>query len=236
MPAEPRSFDEEHQTKAYAPFAVKQVNVEDRTFSGLASTWEIDLDEEVVEKGAFAKTLSEWRASNGRRIIPLMDWHNRQSVRAAFGRLEEAEETDEGLDSTFSVLKSNDGDEYLARIEQGYLNGLSIGFFPIKTKPETRMVDGEEREIRVIQEVKLMEVSLVVWGANPGALIDPVKEYIYAMKGQLRSCDRDALRTLESEIHSILDPPDEVALIEPDGDRAAALRGMYRHLRTSALA
>ena len=47
-------------------FAVKSVDQKARRFAGLASTWDLDLGNDVIHKGAFAKRLNDWRSAKKR--------------------------------------------------------------------------------------------------------------------------------------------------------------------------
>lgn len=195
-------------TKALAPFEVKASDTDSRTFEGLASTWELDLGGDVIHKGAFARTLREWKASG--RIIPLIDQHNYFSVRHVLGKLLEAEERAEGLWTKWKVTEGQDGDELLHRLRGGMVDGLSIGYETVKADPETR--DGET--IRHLRDVNLIEVSAVIWGMNPGALVvrGSVKSLLDGVEPTaLNDDDRRELRALASRIGSLLRPATDPA-------------------------
>lgn len=194
-------------TKAVTPFVVKAADPERRTFEGLASTWALDLGGDVIHKGAFADTLKEWRASG--RIIPLLDQHNYWSViRDRLGKLVDAKETDEGLWTQWKVFETTAGNDLLALLREGGVDGLSIGFNVTRADWEEN-AESEERRIRHIRAVDLLEVSTVHWGMNPGALID-----LDSVKALLRDVDpttltderRKDLRALASRIGSLLRP------------------------------
>lgn len=193
--------------KAYAPFELKAVDEKARTFTGLASTWDVDLDGDRIQKGAFKKTLKDWQQSEGKKIIPLIDQHNYNSVRAVFGKAESLEETDEGLEGTFSIVPTPDGDEYLSRIKGGYLNGLSIGFQTVQTGKPEPSDEGKSNKVRVITEVRLMEISAVIWGANPEAIVDTsaVKALLKpAHERALTPEEREKLIDVQAEIDGLL--------------------------------
>lgn len=195
--------------KAYRPFELKSVDVDARRFTGLASTWSLDLDGEVIERGAFARSLDHWRGS-AKLIIPLIDQHNYDSVRHVFGKLETAAETDVGLETEFSVVASPEGDEYLARISGGFLNGLSIGFSVVDRVREERVIGGETVTVPVIKELRLMEVSAVIWGANPEALIDLAAAKALLAPARTRTLspeEVEGLRALRGEIDALLPVP-----------------------------
>jgi len=146
---------------------------EDGTFSGHGSVFEIvhpssnfafDLD--VVHKGAFTGTLKEHDKAN--RPVKMLYRH-----RDPLGVYEEVSEDDIGL---FVKGKPNDtmlGRDAIVDMRSRVLDGLSIGFDPIKFDIEE---DKERGLIRHLREIDLGEVSPVIWGANPKALIEEVKE------------------------------------------------------------
>jgi HK97 family phage prohead protease len=158
--------------RAVAAFQVKadSINEAARTFTGLASTWDLDLGGDVIRKGAFKRTLQNWQKSKA--PLPLLDSHNAWStIRAVIGKLEEAEETDEGLVATFSVMDGPDGDEIWRRLKGGYVSGLSIGYRAMKQEAPSEE-DRLKGIWRILTEVKLEEVSVCVWPMNPEARID----------------------------------------------------------------
>src|SRR5688500_388089 len=110
---------DQRRTKSLTPFAVKSVDEASRSFTGLASTWALDLGNDVIHAGAFARTLNAWRS--GGKTIPLIDQHNYGSVRSVVGKMTEAAETGEGLVCTFQVIEGPDGDEIYRRIKGGFV-------------------------------------------------------------------------------------------------------------------
>jgi HK97 family phage prohead protease len=176
-------------TKTAAPFEVKSVDDGARTFRGLASTWDEDLGGDRIVRGAFRKTLSDWKASKGRKPIFLMDQHDYWSIRSVLGKLVSAEETDAGLETEWSVIEGADGDEAMRRIRGGFITGMSIGYSAVKWETE-KVAGGEEWDvIRVLKEVKLYEVSLVIWPMNEGARVDTdsIKSLTAALRDGLLS-------------------------------------------------
>lgn len=167
------------ETKRLAvPFEIKEMDESERTFSGLASTWDMDLGGDIIRRGAFKRTISHWKA--GKRPLPLMDQHRYDSVRDVVGKLVDAEEEEYGLVTTWKVIDGPDGDEVWRRLSGGYVDGLSIGYSPVKqTAP-----DEEERRkgvYRYLDEVKLHEVSVVIWPMNEGARVSSVKTLIQGL-------------------------------------------------------
>lgn len=216
-------------TKALAPFQVKAVDEEERTFTGLASTWQEDLGGDVIHRGAFAKTLQEWKA--GKKVLPLIDQHNYGSVRMVVGKMLEARETADGLEADFEVIDGPDGDEIMRRLKGGYVDGLSIGYRAVKWEIE-ETGDNYYDRIRHLKEVQLYEVSVVIWPMNEGARIDSdsVKAALLALTPEQKAEFR---ALLESE--SDPEPKkDEAAAQEPEtleDDAQSALRQKLLGLR-----
>lgn len=159
--------------RAVARFEIKADSLDegDRTFSGLASTWDLDLGGDVIRQGAFKRTIKNWKASKS--PLPLLDSHNAYStIRAVVGKLEDAEETAEGLIATFSVMDGPDGDEIWRRLKGGYVSGLSIGYRALKQEAPSEE-DRLKGVWRILTEVKLEEISVCVWPMNPDARVDP---------------------------------------------------------------
>lgn len=234
------------ETKALlVPFDVKAGSLDDeaRTFTGLAATWDLDLGGDVIHKGAFRRTLSHWKKS--KKPLPLLDSHNAwSSVRAVIGKMETASETSDGLEVTFSVIDGPDGDEVWRRIKGGFVDGLSIGYRPIKQEAATEQ-EQLEGIWRHLKEVELREVSVVLWPMNPEARVDPGS--MKALTAQLEALQQAAsTRALTDEektelvkLHDdigallalkpegILDiagtPPDADPPSEPEGDEPKGL-------------
>src|SRR5687767_15620327 len=90
----------------YVPlFTTKSIDEEKRTVSGLASAWALDEGGDVITRGAYAKFLTRWRKQPF--VIPLLDQHGYSSTTQVVGKLVTAEETAEGLNVTFDVLKDD---------------------------------------------------------------------------------------------------------------------------------
>lgn len=198
------------------------IDEDERTFTGLASTWDIDLGGDVIHKGAFKQTLNHWRSSEG-RVIPLLDSHNAWgSVRNVLGKMVEAKETDAGLEATFTVIDGPDGDEIWRRLKSGLITGLSIGYRPVKIEMPT---DEEERSgvWRHLKEVELREVSVVLWPMNEGARIDAdsVKGLTAAIaaleaKDALSDEETAELRELHAKIGGMLEPKADSSTEAPE--------------------
>lgn len=132
------------------------------TFAGLLSVYDvIDEYRDVVERGAFTKSLQE----NGGQV-PLLWQHNQDQP---IGVLQLRDGTD-GLEAKGTLLLADEVPQArtaYALLKAGVVRGLSIGFKPIKKKME--------ENIRRLKEIKLYEGSLVTIPANRFALVESVK-------------------------------------------------------------
>lgn len=141
---------------------IKEV-AEDGTFTGIASAYGIeDLDGDVIDKGAFKKTITE------NPIIPILWQHDPHEV-IGEGSVKEWQGKiilDGKLD-----LDDPTAQKAYQKLKKKLIKGLSIGFRTIKSSWE----DVEGRMIRHISELKLWEVSIVTFAALPDAMVTRVK-------------------------------------------------------------
>lgn len=151
--------------RKFVDLALSEVEA-DGTFSGYASLFDaIDLGHDVVERGAFARSLKA-RGAAGIRMLyqhdpaePIGRWTEiREDERGLFvrGRLAEG------------VARSR---EVLALMKSGALDGLSIGFRAVRARADTKS------GIRHIIEADLWEISVVTFPMQPGARVERVKGF-----------------------------------------------------------
>lgn len=157
-----------------------------RTFTGYASKFgNVDLHNDIIEKGAFSKTIQERMPKKMIKVL----WQHMEPI----GIPTKLEETDEGLYVEGKLSKTRLADEAIELMKDNVVDGMSIGYDIIKD-------DEDEKGIRHLKELKLYEVSIVTWGANPEAMITNVKHL-----NALNSIFKDEnIRSLE-EIKNLLD-------------------------------
>lgn len=145
------------------PLSECQIKVDRDTgrFSGYASTFgNIDAYGDTIVKGAYEKTLAE----DG---LPKM-FFNHDGWEIPIGKWIDAGEDDVGLRMEGELtLDMTKGRDVYAAMKHGTLDGLSIGYMVHKDGMEMRN-DG----IRVLKEIKLVEVSVVTHPADSHARID----------------------------------------------------------------
>lgn len=133
---------------------------EDGTFEGLLSVYgNVDQGGDVVERGAFAKTLKE----NGATVPMLWQHDTKQPIGSM-----ELTDTPEGLrcKATF-VLEVPQAQIAYALVKRSIVKGLSIGYDTIK--------DSVENGVRKLKELRLWEGSVVTFPMNMQAVIASVK-------------------------------------------------------------
>ena len=151
----------ELETKTF-PFELKEID-EEGVFEGYASIFgKPDAFNEVIEKGAFTKTLKE------KSQVPMCWYHNPLDPIG----LADLSIDEKGLKTKGQLnLEVQSAREKYALMKQKVIRGLSFGFNTIK--------DSWEGKIRRILEVKLFEVSPCTFQAHPKALISSVKNIEY---------------------------------------------------------
>jgi len=135
---------------------VKDVDVKNRVITGYLSTFgNKDSHEDIMEKGAFTKSIQERRND-----IFFLNQHNFAQPHGKFAILKE---DDHGLYfETEPLIKGvSYSDDALKLYEAGVMSEHSIGF--------VTMNDEQKGDTRHIKEVKLYEGSNVTIGANRNA-------------------------------------------------------------------
>lgn len=176
----------------------------------------VDDGDDLIPNGAFTKTISE-RWNRIRRL----DQHRMDSVMRVIGKLlairevgrdelpaevlQEYPEATGGLEVTTQYLMDTpEGLGAFRRVASGAVNEYSIGF-DLVDRPEYRkmMWRGREINVRVLKQLRLWEVSDVIFGMNPATTTTSVKEmtadgpvqrlgdYLYAAIRRTANCVTD---------------------------------------------
>lgn len=136
----------------------------DGTFKGYASLFgKVDLGNDCVRKGAFAKALKGRKPSSVRMLYQ----HDPNEVIGTWTRITEDQN---GLYVEGKLTAGVErADEVLKLLREGALDGLSIGF---QTKRATK---DPKTGVRHIHEADLWEISIVTFPMLPAARVDSVK-------------------------------------------------------------
>ena len=138
------------------------IDMSARTIEGYAATWDLDQANDIINKGAFTKTISEGFPAGRVKML----WQHD----APLGMPSEMFEDDRGLYVKGKISRTQLGDEALELMRDGVVDRMSIGF----SIPQNKAGFNEEG-IRIISEVKLFEFSPVTFPANEAAHILAVK-------------------------------------------------------------
>lgn len=160
-------------TKNYR-FRIKSTDDATGEFTGYAAVFgNVDLQNEVVEPGAFSKTLAE------QKDFPILWQHNADQP---IGVTVSAVEDDKGLAVRGQInLETQTGREVYALLKQGAVKGISFGYDVIK--------DIVKNGVRRLLELKLWELSLVTFPANPAAQVLAVKSAVPVHRPPLSGSD-----------------------------------------------
>ena len=166
----------------------KSEDIEGRVFTGYASTYDLDQGGDIIERGAFTKTLTE----RGQDIKIL--WQHNEPI----GKPIKMYEDDKGLYIEAKISNTVLGNEALELMRDGVIDQMSIGYSVPQGKADYR--DG----VRYIKELKLYEASLVTFPMNEAARITGLKNQITeAVKaGEM---DKEIIQHLIAELKALLD-------------------------------
>lgn len=153
--------------KSIGSDGIKDLDIKQGIITGYLSAFNIkDRDGDIVERGAFAKTIAENGPSGTKSIKYLLD-HNKYQV---VGTFTELKEDNYGLAYEAKAGRHNLGQDYLKMVEDGIIRDHSYAYARIKQEKRS---DGT-----YIKELRISEGSgLQVDGANPYTPITGVKSY-----------------------------------------------------------
>ncbi|WP_167320645.1 HK97 family phage prohead protease [Actinomyces timonensis] len=142
-------------------------------FTGYASTWtrEPDAYGDIVAKGAFTRTLKEWKEKG--LPIPVLWRHRLDQPEMFIGVVIEAIEDDHGLKVTCSLdLDNPTGAQVHRLLKAGAVAQMSFAYDVVEDAVVTLDDKTKARELR---DLTLYEVSVVPIGANQDTSIEDVK-------------------------------------------------------------
>lgn len=152
---------------------VKAVSHEQGVIEGYASLYDVeDSDQDIIAKGAFDDSLQQWRVLGQ---MPPMLWQH--DVAQPIGIWTSLKSDSRGLfvRGQLFVDEVERAAEAYALLKRGALSGLSIGYKAERVRRVSGQTRGDGRSLRVIERLKLFEISLVTFPALETARISSVK-------------------------------------------------------------
>ena len=144
-------------------------------FSGYAAVFgNRDSGNDIIEKGAFAKTIVE-----DFHRIKILALHN--DCWLPVGKPIELREDDRGLFIRGKISDTSMGRDIRTLLKDGVLNELSIGYDAIEFDYDSK------QDTRHLKEIKLWEVSIVTWAMNDQAKIEEVKSLVEDLRTEVKS-------------------------------------------------
>lgn len=189
----------------FTHFEVKAIDDKERTVEGWASTEDIDRINDVVKAEAFTKTLKDFMSN------PVLTYmHN---LRAPIGHVVDAEVV-KGKGLFVKVFVDSTEEDIWTKVKEKTIRAFSFGWRTLKDHTETIKKNGGSVELRVIDELELIEVALVSVPMNRRALFSAVKSFARPQGIDL-VCEggcKDCGECLESYRKSMIDGLESKAL------------------------
>ena len=182
-------------------------------FTALVSVFgTVDSYGEVVQPGAFERTLKEWSASG--YPIPVYWGHNLSDPDYNIGAVVDAVETERGLQVRARLdMDSPKAPQVYRLLKGGRVKEFSFGYSVRDAGWGTK----DDREVYELRDIQLFEVSVVPVGANPATELQTVKAHA-------ERTGRAATRALEGvKAGRVLSAKNEDALREAREELAAAI-------------
>lgn len=209
------------------PFQVKRAGeadgLDEGQFEGYASVFgNVDSYGDIVQRGAFTKTLEEWAAKGD--PIPLLWGHDFADPFSSIGVIDHAEEDEKGLKVRGTFDLDNPKAVQVYRLSKGRrVTGMSFAY---DVRNAEQKDDGNH-----LLDLHIYEASIVPIGANPLAGVEAVKggaatlaEAVKAgrtLSAKNEGAIRDAVASLSSVLAS-LDDQGEKAAPAADNDQEKA--------------
>lgn len=141
---------------------LKDVDVKNGIVTGYyAHFGNVDSYGDIIEKGAFSKTIQERGPSGKNQILHLLQHDPSKPIGKPYILKEDAK----GLYFETKIVNIQLGIDTLKLYEAGVYNEHSIGYKTIRYE-FIQPTDDQKEEITILKELKLYEGSTVSWGAN----------------------------------------------------------------------
>lgn len=191
-----------------------EAKAENGVITGYASTWTREPDSygDVVAKGAFAEDLEQIKAEG--RVLPLLLNHDAYNINAFIGTVVELEEDDHGLKFLATFDDTPEAQRARELAKDGRLCKFSFAYDVLEAA-EVTLEDG--RKANELRKLKIHEVSLVMYPANPDTSTIGVKS-----GRRNRKSDEDIIKQIISLANQLLNDEVDDTDEEPKGSEAKA--------------
>ncbi len=140
---------------------------------GYAAVWNnVDLQGEIMRKGAFATTIQE-RVSAGKVKLMVKHFAHGGDVLECIGTITEMKEDDFGLWFHADLSSVQMAQDVRTKVQEGHLNRASVGYGPVHWD----FIDIDGRTVLEHLECKVFEVTITVIPANEMAELTAVKSF-----------------------------------------------------------
>jgi HK97 family phage prohead protease len=184
-------------------FGFKDIDTKQGVVSGyFAMFGNKDLDGDIIERGAFSKTVQE-RGPQGKKLIKYLLDHDKTK---AVARIDELYEDEKGLYYKATIGTHSLGQDFAKMIDSGIINQHSFGFATVKEQYD------QQSKANRIKEVKMFEGSAIQFlGANPETTFIDLKsetdaiEYLNRLEKFLKTSDAtdETLQQIELKLKSL---------------------------------
>lgn len=173
-----------------------EVKADHGTISGYASTWTREPDSygDIVAKGAFSEHIAQIKEEG--RVLPFLFNHKADDLRAYIGTVFELKEDDHGLYFEGTFDDTPEGQRARELTLDGRLCKFSFAY-DVLDAGEVTLEDG--RKANELRKLKIHEVSLVMYPANPDTSVVSVKA-----GRRNRKSDEDIIKQIISLANQLL--------------------------------
>ena len=173
-------------------------------FEGYLSVFgNVDSYGEVVEKGAYSKSIKNIMDSG--RCLPVLEnhggWKTSSTDLTPIGYFESLAEDDTGLyvkGVLYNTARGRDMYTLLKESPKGQM-GMSIGYRVIKQRAATREEFSNSGVISFLEEIELLEGSIVTFPANAEARVEDVKSEVMSLRTFERALKEEGFNAREAK-------------------------------------
>lgn len=158
-----------------AGFEVRDIDTKGRRLLGRAVPYDVEIDlgwyYETIAPGTFTKSIRETA-----KDLPLLLFHDSESLDSIVGHVERWEDSKKGLDGIWLFDDDASSQRAADKAESGSLGFMSVGFQPLNGERGSVRTWDEDDVMHVVRrEARLLETSLTPTPAYKDAVIKKVR-------------------------------------------------------------